>query len=114
MIKSDPFVDPEAGKDSKVARADGGVPSPDVSGGASGGGKLSGDNVAEIVTGVVGGISTLIGSIIGSVGNKNKDNNGSATQPVYIPVKQNNTWIWVACAAVVVGLVVFLVLKKKK
>lgn len=121
MIRSNPFEDPDAEKEpvggnNKVARADGDVPvsAPDISGGASGGGKLSGDNVADIVTGVVGGLGTIIGSIIGSVGNKNKDNTGSGTQPVYVPVKQNNTWIWVAGAAVVVGLVVFLILKKKK
>ena len=119
MLRSNPFEDPEAEKEpvggnNKVARADGDAPTTDISGGASGGGKLSGDNVADIVTGVVGGLGTIIGSIFGSIGNKNKDNNGNGAQTVYVPVKQNNTWIWVAGAAVVVGLVVFLVLKKKK
>lgn len=81
---------------------------------------LSGSDKAGIITAAIGAIGGIVDSLKGLwSGNGSNGNDTASLQSLNLATlgnnnRSNNTWIWVAGATVVVGLIVFLVLRKKK
>lgn len=82
------------------------------------GGSLSGSDKAGIITAAIGAIGGIVDSLKG-LWSGNGTNNAVTLKDQNLATlgtnnRSNNTWIWVAGGMVVVALVVFLVLRKKK
>lgn len=83
----------------------------------TGAGKLSGSDLAAIINGAVGAGASIIDSLKGLWTKDGGSGTSTTLQQQNLATlnnKSNNTWVWVAGGAVVVGLIVFLVLRKKK
>lgn len=82
-------------------------------------GSLSGSDKAGIITAALGAIGGIVDSLKGLWSGNGSSGNDASLQTYNLATlgnnnRSNNTWIWVAGATVVVGLVVFLALRKKR